>query len=224
MLGTTLARSLRTLVLLALLALAPSHTHAQGHQKACGSDIHPIKINQTTLHYFECGQVPLTPPTTTTVSAATAAPVPSRTGQQNPAGREIPATTVAPTASISESAAREVIEAYYAAYRAWDFKALRAIFPDAPDLDKKRIEALRKDYERCDYILWGLQVLRGSRAAVRIDVTQICRPRNRAPARKVGTRCTFWLGTSADGRWIITRGPRERDAAAFGPEGRRPGG
>jgi hypothetical protein len=78
---------------------------------------------------------------------------PSGTGQENPADREIPATTVAPTASISESEARQVIEAYYAAYRARDFKALRAIFPDAPDLEKKRIEALRKDYEWCDYIV-----------------------------------------------------------------------
>jgi TonB family protein len=136
---------------------------------------------------------------------------PSGTGQENPAGREIPATTVAPTASISESEARQVIEAYYAAYRARDFKALRAIFPDAPDLEKKRIEALRKDYEWCDYIVWGLTVrqVSASRAAVRIDVTQFCRPRIGALARKGSVTLTFWLGTSADGRWIITRGPAE---------------
>ena len=136
---------------------------------------------------------------------------PSGTGQENPAGREIPATTVAPTAPVSESAAREVIEAYYAAYRAKDFKALRAIFPDAPDLDRKRIEALRKDNERCDYIVWGLKVwsVKASRAAVRIDVTQFCRPRSGALARKGSVTLTFWLGTSADGRWIITRGPAE---------------
>jgi TonB family protein len=156
--------------------------------------------------------LPLTPPATTTVSAGTSAPVPSGTGQENPAGREIAATTVAPSASISESEARQVIEAYYAAYRAKDFKALRKVFPDAPDLDQKRIEVLRKDSERCDYIVWGLRVgpVKASRARATIDVTQFCRPRIGAPARKGSERLTFWLGTGADGRWIITRGPEAR--------------
>ena len=56
MLRMTLARSLLTLVLLALLALGPSHTDARGQPKACGSDVRTIEVNQTTLHYFECGQ------------------------------------------------------------------------------------------------------------------------------------------------------------------------
>ena len=56
MLRTTLARSILTLALLALLALAPSPTDARSQSKGCGSDIRPIEINQTTLHYFECGQ------------------------------------------------------------------------------------------------------------------------------------------------------------------------
>ena len=53
---TTLARSLLTLVLLALLATCPSHADAGGQPKACGSDVRTIEVNKTTLHYFECGQ------------------------------------------------------------------------------------------------------------------------------------------------------------------------
>jgi len=56
MLRTSLARSLVTLVLLALLALGPGVTDARGQPKACGSDVRSIEVNRTTLHYFECGE------------------------------------------------------------------------------------------------------------------------------------------------------------------------
>jgi pimeloyl-ACP methyl ester carboxylesterase len=69
MIRMTLALSHLTLILIALLALGPSCTSsssvkpgeplsltgARGQAKACGSEIRPIEINQTTLHYFECG-------------------------------------------------------------------------------------------------------------------------------------------------------------------------
>ena len=52
----TLAPSRLTLILIALLALGPGLTDAQGQPKACGSEIRSIEVNQTTLHYFECGK------------------------------------------------------------------------------------------------------------------------------------------------------------------------
>ena len=52
----TLPPSRLTLILAALLALGPGLTDARGQPKACGSDIRPIEVNQTTLHYFECGK------------------------------------------------------------------------------------------------------------------------------------------------------------------------
>jgi len=102
-----------------------------------------------------------------------------------------------------------VIDAYYAAYRARDFNALRAIFPAAPDLDRKRIDALRKDFEPCDYSLRRLDVtaVTASRAFVTVDVTSNCRPRIRAPSQPINASPTFELGKSADGRWIIVNGP-----------------
>ena len=56
MIRMTLAPSRLTLILLTLLALGPGLTDARGQPKACGSDIRPIEVNQTTLHYFECGE------------------------------------------------------------------------------------------------------------------------------------------------------------------------
>jgi non-heme chloroperoxidase len=44
-----------TLTLVALLALASSLGDADAQSRACGSDVRPIEVNQTTLHYFECG-------------------------------------------------------------------------------------------------------------------------------------------------------------------------
>ena len=56
MIRMTLAPSRLTLILITLLALGPSLTDARGQPKACGSEIRPIEVNQTTLHYFECGK------------------------------------------------------------------------------------------------------------------------------------------------------------------------
>ena len=52
----TLAPSRLTLILIALLALGPGLADARGQPKACGSEIRRIEVNQTTLHYFECGK------------------------------------------------------------------------------------------------------------------------------------------------------------------------
>jgi hypothetical protein len=86
---------------------------------------------------------------------------------------------------------------------------LRAIFPAASDLDRRRIEALRKDFEPCDYGVQRLDVtaVTAARAFVRVDVTQTCRPRIRAPAQPISASPTFELGKNADGRWIIVNGP-----------------
>lgn len=122
----------------------------------------------------------------------------------------VPATTsVAPVVSISDSAARQVIHAYYAAYRARDFKALQAIFPTASEIDRRRIEALRKDYEPCDYVVQELAVdpISSTRAYVRLQVTETCRPRIRSPFQPLTTDKTFQLGRTGDGRWMITAGP-----------------
>jgi pimeloyl-ACP methyl ester carboxylesterase len=56
MIRMTLGPSRLTLILMTLLGLGSSHTDAQGQPKACGSDIRPVEVNQTTLHYFECGE------------------------------------------------------------------------------------------------------------------------------------------------------------------------
>ena len=52
----TVASSRLTLILIALLALGPGLADARGQPKACGSEIRRIEVNQTTLHYFECGK------------------------------------------------------------------------------------------------------------------------------------------------------------------------
>ena len=56
MIRMALAPSRLTLILITLLALGPSLMDARGQPKACGSEIRPIDVNQTTLHYFECGK------------------------------------------------------------------------------------------------------------------------------------------------------------------------
>ena len=141
------------------------------------------------------------PAPTTTVQSTTTTTTPTTTVP--------PTTTAPPAASISESAARQVIDTYYAAYRARDFNALRAIFPTASENDRARIEALRKDFEPCEYDLRGLDVttVSSTRAFVRVQVTETCRARIRAPVKPINAPRSFELGKTADGRWIITTGP-----------------
>jgi hypothetical protein len=97
---------------------------------------------------------------------------------------------------------------YYAAFKARDFNALRAIFPTASENDRARIEALRKDYEPCDYELRGLEVnsLTATRAFVRVHVTETCRPRIRTSPRQIEGSKAFELGKTSDGRWVVTTG------------------
>ena len=54
MIRMTVAPPRLMLTLITLLALGLTDAHAQ--PTACGSDIRRIEVNQTTLHYFECGK------------------------------------------------------------------------------------------------------------------------------------------------------------------------
>ena len=70
MIRMTLSPTRLTLILVTLLALAPSctssssvkpveppsFTDARGQPKTCVSEMRRIEVNQTTLHYFECGK------------------------------------------------------------------------------------------------------------------------------------------------------------------------
>ena len=125
------------------------------------------------------------PPTTTTVAPAPAAP------------------------SITEPAARQLLNAYYGAYKARDFNALRDIFPGASPLHRTRLEALRKNYESCDYDMKDVDVtpVSDTRAFARADIREVCHPRIRAPNMTIEGPRTFEFGKDPEGRWVVTNGP-----------------
>ena len=125
------------------------------------------------------------PPTTTTVAPAPAAP------------------------SISESAARQLLSSYYEAYKARDFNALRGIFPGASPLHRTRLEALRKNFESCEYDMKDVDVtpVSDTRAFARADIKEVCRPRIRSPNMTIEGPRTFEFGKNAEGRWVVTNGP-----------------
>ncbi len=140
--------------------------------------------------------LPTTVPTTTVVTTS----VPTTT------------TTVAPAPpapSISESAARQLLNGYYGAYKARDFNALRDIFPGASPLHRTRLEALRKNYESCEYDMKDVDVtpVSDTRAFARADVKEVCRPRIRSPNMTIEGPRTFEFGKNAEGRWVVTNGP-----------------
>ena len=56
MIHSTLAPSILMLTLMTLLALGSSLRNVAAQERACGSEIQPIDINNATLHYFECGE------------------------------------------------------------------------------------------------------------------------------------------------------------------------
>jgi pimeloyl-ACP methyl ester carboxylesterase len=56
MIPMTVAPSMLKVTLITLLALALSLSDAGAQAKACGSVIHALEINNTTLHYLECGE------------------------------------------------------------------------------------------------------------------------------------------------------------------------
>ena len=162
------------------------------------------------------GQKPLQPtaPTTAPPTAPVTTTAPTTVPTTTVATTSVPptTTTVAPppaAPSISDSEARALLGSYYAAYRAKDFTALRGIFPGASPLHRTRIEALRRDYDSCEYDIRDVDLtpVSGTRAFARADVKEECRPKIRAPTQKIEGPRTFEFGKSAEGRWVVVNGP-----------------
>jgi hypothetical protein len=86
---------------------------------------------------------------------------------------------------------------------------LREVFPAASPLHRTRLEALRKNFESCEYDLRNIDVtpVSGARAFANVEIKEECRPRIRAPSITIGGARTFEFGKNADGRWIVTNGP-----------------
>jgi hypothetical protein len=164
----------------------------------------------------DTGQKPLQPPAaqspapTVPVTSSMPTTVPTTTV----ATTSVPptTTTVAPVPaapSITEPAARQLLNAYYGAYKARDFTALRDVFPGASPLHRTRLEALRKNYESCEYEMKDVDVtpVSDTRAFARADVKEVCRPRIRSPNMTIEGPRTFEFGRNAEGRWVVTNGP-----------------
>jgi serine/threonine-protein kinase len=150
------------------------------------------------------------PPPTVPATTSTPTSVPTTTV----ATTSVPptTTTVAPppaAPSISDSAARALLASYYAAYRAKDYNALRGVFPGASPLHRTRIEALRRDYDSCEYEIRDVDLtpVSDTRAFARADVKEECRPKIRAPTQKIEGPRTFEFGKNAEGRWVVVNGP-----------------
>jgi hypothetical protein len=56
MIRMTMAPSIRMLALITTLALGVSPKDAGAQNRACGSEVQAIEVNEATLHYLECGQ------------------------------------------------------------------------------------------------------------------------------------------------------------------------
>ena len=100
-----------------------------------------------------------------------------------------------------------MISVYYAAWRARDMNALLAIFPNAGANDRTRMDALRKNFESCDYEWSVVEVtpVTASRAFVTVNVTEACKARIRMKVDPFRSSKNFELNKGADGRWLITR-------------------
>jgi tetratricopeptide (TPR) repeat protein len=105
----------------------------------------------------------------------------------------------------SDATVAQLIAAYYAAYKARDFNALRNVFPAASQLHRSRFEALEKDFASCEYTLTVLEVQRvsDSMARARVGLTESCQSQTRNPQPKVARVGTFELAKGSDGKWII---------------------
>ena len=154
-----------------------------------------LPIAQTPPPNVQVTSVPTTSiPTTTTVTTTTVPPT---------------TTVPAPAPSISDAAARQLLRSYYDAYKSMSFDALREVFPAATPAHRTRLEALRKNYESCEYQMGQVDTtpVSDSRAFATAEVTEVCRPRIRAPNQTITASRTFTFGKSPDGRWIVTNGP-----------------
>ena len=70
---------------------------------------------------------------------------------------------------------------------------------------KLRIEALKKDYNYCDYTFSNVKIAfsTATDASVGADVVEACKPRIAVPARPLNAVMQFTLRKSANGAWTV---------------------
>jgi serine/threonine-protein kinase len=105
---------------------------------------------------------------------------------------------------------RKLLDAYYDAYRAMDFTALKVVFPNATDQDRKRLKALSDNYTSCTYQR-GEPIIKSvadTDLYATVDVTETCIPKVRtSPIPPLTSRAQFYIVNHPGKGWIIETGP-----------------
>jgi tetratricopeptide (TPR) repeat protein len=110
--------------------------------------------------------------------------------------------------SIPVATVQTLLDAYFGAYQTLDFNALKAVFPNASDFDRRRLAALRDQFRSCAYERGEPTItpVSESQAFAEIVVKETCSPKIRAPQRPVTNTQTFrFEKRGAD--WVIRTGP-----------------
>ena len=117
----------------------------------------------------------------------------------------IPATTSTVIPSIERSDIDRILAAYAETFRRLDKDSVQRIYPTAPPSLKVRLDALKRDYSRCDVSFSNVQVVSSARneAVVRADSIEVCRRKTAQPPITTPGRHEFHLTSNPSGDWIV---------------------
>jgi Protein kinase domain len=156
-------------------------------------------------------QVAQLPTVVTTIPAAEPPATPPRPATP-PAtvASSIATTTIAPTTtilpSIDQDTVLRVLAAYSAASRTFNVAAIEEIYPGLPATSRTRLDALRRNYNYCDYTYSNVRIVSATatEATIRADNLESCKPKT--AQRSMDTRATqqLTLRKAAAGAWTIT--------------------
>ena len=143
--------------------------------------------------------MPPAPATTTTPSVVVVPPPPPVIVAPTP-------TTAPPpmVRTIEEVTAKQLLDAFTAAYQTFDAARLRQIFPGLTRTGQLTLESDKKNFSSCDYRFANLRIS-GSATTARVDADGIktCKPKTGQKPLSTNSHEIFDLNRRADGSWEI---------------------
>jgi hypothetical protein len=119
-----------------------------------------------------------------------------------------PAVTTTPVQSAVDPAiVKSLLDSYFAASGAFDEAGLRRVYPNPPPWTIDRLNAQRKEFDRCDYGIKNIRSSASSDASARIqvDIVESCTPKTARQPIQLRTQNQFDLGRDSSGSWVILK-------------------
>jgi hypothetical protein len=116
-------------------------------------------------------------------------------------------STVSVTPVVDLGTVRRLLDNYAAASATLNVAEVQKVYPNLPDLTRRRIDSLRRDFSHCDYSFSSVKILQssGTEATVQAEGVESCKPKTAQKEIVTTMFQQFQLKKTATGTWILDR-------------------